>query len=181
MSKTAAMIGAAAVLALAGAAQAQPGPDRDGLARMQGGQPGGRMMERMTERRAGPGLGAAALLRAADVNGDGVATRAEVDALLADEFAFRDRTGDGVIDTADLGPMAQRMAALRAARPEDPWARPGRRADGDRQVTRDEMMARTGELFTRLDTDGDGAITAAEARPAPAMRPGRRGDQDSQP
>jgi hypothetical protein len=184
MNKTAAMIGAAAAaFALAGIAQAQPAPDRAGqaMARMQGVPLGGRMMERLRDRATG--TGGAALLRAADENRDGVATRAEIDALLGAEFAWRDRNGDGVLDAADQGPMAQRLAEQRAARPDDPWAAPRRGVDGDgdRQVTRAEMTAQADDLFARLDADSDGAITAEEARDARAGRRGRRGDQGGQP
>ncbi len=115
-------------------------------------------------------------LRAADADQDGVVTRAEAEALQNEMFDWLDRNGDGVLDAADRNPMARRMAEMRAEAPQDPWTRPRRNArpDADRVITRADFGARIDALFSRLDADGDGRITAEEAN-APRERPGGPG------
>ncbi len=175
MEKIIAMAGVAGLVLIAGAACAQTGrdaPTRFGqMDRADMGPMASRMMERMRDR--GMGLRSGLMLRAADLDQDGVATRAEIDALAEETFAWNDRNGDGVLDEADAGPMAQRLASLRPEPTDDPWSRRGRPdADNDGRVTRADIAARTDALFERLDADGDGAISAEEAQ---AAGPGRRG------
>jgi len=61
-------------------------------------------------RRAGMAL---MMLGAADYDGNNTVTRAEVERLQSEEFAFRDRNGDGYLDQADASPTRQRLAAMR--------------------------------------------------------------------
>lgn len=179
MNRTAVMLGVVvAAISAAGLAHAQMVPDR-----------AARVMERLQARgdMAGllpgrPGLlGGEMILRAADANQDGVATRLEVEGLLQEEFIWRDRNSDGVLDEADGGPLVQRLAELRDARPEDPWARPRRAdltdADGDNRITAADIGGRVDRLFGRLDADADNAITAEEARSARAERFGDPGSR----
>jgi ABC-type amino acid transport substrate-binding protein len=110
------------------------------------------------------GARALQMLRAADANGDDQITRAEVEALRAEEFAYRDRDGDGVITAQDLSPTRQRLADMEPAGEGRMQRRRGMGidADEDGQVTREEFMNAPSPLFDRLDADADGVITGAE-------------------
>ena len=125
----------------------------------------------------GHGLRGMMMLQAADLNGDNSVTRAEIDQLQTDEFAFRDRNADGFLDQADASPMRQRMMTLREARQEAREDRPGRGQgrggdrdgrmqdadlDGDGRISRSEFMTRPQAMFDRLDSNADGAITPDE-------------------
>lgn len=138
------------------------------------------------EGRGRGGMNGLRMLQVADLNGDNTVTRAEVEQLQGEEFAFRDRNGDGFLDQADASPMRQRMMSLReerrearqAAREEAGEDRSGRRgmrrgdrdgeprqrmdANEDGRVSRDEFTARSARLFERLDTNADGSVTPAE-------------------
>ena len=186
MGKTGLALGASVLVMLfAGAvavAQTPPASERMGQAadRLQRGA----LDERMRRVRLGTaGVGGTMLLRAADVNQDGVATRAEIDALQQQEFAWHDRNGDGALDEADKGPMAQRLAELRGERRDDPWAAPRGRldADGDDRLTLAELSTRTDTIFERLDANGDAQITADEARQAQPARRERVSGPDVRP
>jgi hypothetical protein len=102
---------AACVLIISGVAAAQPGP---GGPRGEG--PG----------RGGPGM-AIMMLGAADYNGDNTVTRAEVEQLRSEEFAWRDRNGDGFLDREDASPTRQRLAEMRG---DDERPRRGAPRDG---------------------------------------------------
>ena len=138
------------------------------------------------EGRGRGGMNALRMLQVADLNGDNTVTRAEVEQLQGEEFAFRDRNGDGFLDQADASPMRQRMMSLReerrearqAAREEAGEERSGRRgmrrgdreggprqrmdANEDGRISRDEFTSRSAHLFERLDTNADGSVTPAE-------------------
>ena len=145
---------AGSAMMLAGtAAQAQPGRGHDG------------------HDRSGPGRGGmehGMMLRAADANGDNSITRAEVDALQAEMFAWMDRNGDGYLDEADQSPMRQRMRAMheadpdRADRPEGEGRREHRRGGGERGGPDGERGERGERGLRGADTDGDNRISRAE-------------------
>jgi Ca2+-binding EF-hand superfamily protein len=103
-----------------------------------------------------------------DADGDGSVTRAEADAAHAASFAAADTDGDGSVNLEEL------TAAL-AARAAEQAERMMKRADAnsDGMIGADEMGQgrRHGAMFERLDADGDGVITKAEAE---EMRHGRR-------
>ena len=150
---------AASAVLLAGAAAAQQGP--------RGGHDG-------DHRR---GAMALMMLGAADYDGNNIVTRAEVERLQGEEFAFRDRNGDGYLDDADASPTRQRLAAMR---PEDAAAAPRRRAprldaDGDGRISRAEFLGRELRIFDRLDADSDDAVSPEEIEAAMESRRARRG------
>ncbi|MFP4519704.1 MAG: EF-hand domain-containing protein [Oceanicaulis sp.] len=136
-----------------------------------------------TERAEGR-RGAYALIRlgAADANGDKRVTRAELEALRAAEFGYRDRDEDGAISLADLSPTRQRLADMAG----DDEGRLGRgqtaRLDADRdgRVTRAEFMDAPTPLFDRLDANGDGVVTGEEIDAALQARRDRRGERREQ-
>ncbi|MCF8879289.1 hypothetical protein L5876_05620 [Hyphobacterium sp. SN044] len=140
----------------------------------------------------GHGMHGLMMLRAADANGDNTITRAEVDQLQAEMFAWMDRNGDGVLSSADRSPMHQRLAALRDEQASGDegrrgrWGRHGRGgpdggharmdANGDGQVTREEFMSRGAPGFERLDANSDGSVTPDELDAA--MERGRERRED---
>ena len=152
---------AACVLLFSGIAAAQPGP---------GGGPRGEGLGH----RAGMAI---MMLGAADYNGDNTVTRAEVERLQAEEFAFRDRNGDGFLDIQDASPTRQRLREMRS---DEERPRRGRRAmaridaDDDGRISRDEFVGRQGRVFERLDANGDDAVSADELDAALEARQSRR-------
>ncbi|MAC90717.1 MAG: hypothetical protein CMF73_15480 [Maricaulis sp.] len=149
------------------------------------------------ERGGNPAMRSAMMLRAADANGDNSITRAEVDALQGDMFAWMDRNGDGYLDEADQSPIRQRLRAAREAEAEDGDDRerrgrrgmrgrggrggegPGRQfdADEDGRISRAEFLDGENRLFGMLDTDEDGVITPDELDAASERRQERREDR----
>lgn len=160
---------AASAVILAGAAAAQPGP-RAAHGNHHDGEP----------RR---GAMALMMLGAADYDGNNTVTRAEVERLQGEEFAFRDRNDDGYLDTADASPTRQRLAAMRpdgAAGPRRRAPRAGAArermdADGDGRISRAEFLGRELRMFDRLDANGDDAVSPEEIEAARESRSARRG------
>lgn len=159
------MAGSAMLLASA-AASAQPNGGHGDR-----GDRGGRGEH---SRQGGPGGGmerGMMMLRVADANGDNSITRAEIDALQTEMFAWMDRNGDGFLDDADQSPMHQRMRAMRTAEAgadeADRPAREGRRGSnrGDRRGPGGpgaEGGPRGEGGMSRADADEDGRISRAE-------------------
>ena len=150
---------AACVLIISGVAAAQPGP---------GGPRGD-----------GQGRGGMAImmLGAADYDGDNTVTRAEVERLQGEEFAFRDRNGDGFLDIADASPTRQRLHAMRGGEDGPRRARRGMArldADDDGRISRAEFIGREGRVFERLDANGDDAISPDELDAVLDARQSRR-------
>ncbi len=131
--------------------------------------------------RDGPALGGLARLQIADLNGDDVVTRAELETLQGEQFDFRDRNGDGYLSEADASPAMQRLFALRQADGAPPRSRRGMGArlervdaDGDGRISRAEFTGREPRVFERADADGDGRVTPAELDALMEARQDRR-------
>lgn len=148
-----AIAGVSAAALMAGSAFAWPGE--------RGHHRGGDMLR---------GMMGLKMLQAADANGDKSVTRAEVDALQIEMFAWLDRNGDGVLDLADRSPIEQRMAAIHE-NDEEGGPRKHHRgghdafgfdADKDGKVTREEFMSKPSEGFDKLDANSDGVVTPDE-------------------
>ncbi|MEO1037949.1 MAG: hypothetical protein AAFX09_00250 [Pseudomonadota bacterium] len=162
---------AAGLAAGTGAASAQsagPASPAQSHAHDGPGGPGGHGMRRG---RQGGGPGAALrMLQLADLNGDNTVTRAEIQQLRTEEFAYRDRNGDGFLDSEDRSPTSQRAMALREAsddRPRREARRVMRRmermdANGDRRISQAEFVDAENRLFDRADANDDGAVTPSE-------------------
>ena len=104
---------------------------------------------------------------ALDTNGDGKITQAEMDASKKARFAASDANGDGMLSADEMAVqgkerMAKRIGQMIAKRD----------ADGDGMLSLAEMGAgRNGNrLFMRVDTNGDGVVTAEEFAEAKSRR-----------
>lgn len=171
--KTTLILASALALTVTGLASAQPAPEapRGAYAGEHGDAPqAGRHHREGGRHRGGRGgMRALMALGAADANGDNQVTRAERDALRAEEFAFRDRNSDGYLDAQDASPTRQRFAEMReeaGVEREGRRARAGRMAavdaDGDGRLSRAEFTGAPSPLFDALDANSDGVVTGAE-------------------
>lgn len=98
------------------------------------------------------------MMARADANGDGDISWDEVMTLRTQSFERLDRNDDGVVSVDDRprGPMAGRFDTG-LARVQVQFD-----ADGDGEVTRDEMLGAPAPLFEQGDIDGDGVLTGDE-------------------
>lgn len=114
-----------------------------------------------------------------DADKDGKVTQAEVDAFHAARVAEVDANKDGLLSGDELAAMHLKMMTERAnTMAADMVTKLD--TDGDKLLSAAEMAARPGpeKMFDMVDTDGDGAITQAEADAAKekmAERGGRGG------
>ena len=166
--KTLIVLGAATALLIGGglAARAQdrgsgtapgvPGMMNPGDAAPGLRAPGGRTQGRIV------GLGG---LDAFDANGDGAVTQGEIEEVRANRLLEFDTDGDrrltlGEYQTLWLDAMHEQMV--------DQFQ--GHDDDGDGLVTVDEFLEPFENMVARLDVNGDGRITAADAQARTEMR-----------
>lgn len=104
-----------------------------------------------------------------DTNGDGTITRAEADAPRLERFAAADTNGDGALTQAELETHAE---AERQRRMEERKARHFARldSDGNGTISAEEFTNRGSGRFARLDANDDGSVTAEEIEAARAAR-----------
>ncbi|MEO1199816.1 MAG: hypothetical protein AAFX39_11385 [Pseudomonadota bacterium] len=114
------------------------------------------------------------MLGAADADGDGAVTDAEIDALRAEAFTSMDLDGDGILSDDEI--EAARQAAIEAMRNVMALApvvgpefmmnflseRPDPDTNGDGQIDESEFVEARGRGFTRIDENGDGDVSAEE-------------------
>ncbi|MGR3290048.1 MAG: EF-hand domain-containing protein [Paracoccaceae bacterium] len=108
-----------------------------------------------------------------DTNGDGSISVAEMQAQANERFNAMDSNGDGVISAEESAAAAATKAGERA---EMMFARmlEWRDSDGDGALSQSEIGGnRAEQMFSRLDTDNDGTISAEEYELAMQRGPGK--------
>ncbi|MGV6818896.1 MAG: EF-hand domain-containing protein [Parvularcula sp.] len=118
----------------------------------------------------------------ADTNGDGIVSRAEMEASVDARFEQSDSDGDGYVSQDEAqaqrrARMEERRAKMKERRkerehrgprgghpghPQPMWDEVD--ADQDGRLSRDEMSANAARRFDRADTNGDGQVTRDEMR-----------------
>ncbi|WP_430401713.1 EF-hand domain-containing protein [Hyphomonas sp.] len=113
-------------------------------------------------------------MKAVDTNGDGDITREEVDAFRATMFNAADANKDGSLSLAE---MTAHHEAQQAQRKAERQARHFAKldTDGDGQITAAEFASRPMRGMERMDTDGDGVVTEEERAAAKAAMKERHG------
>ena len=102
------------------------------------------------------------ILTAFDANGDGIVTRAEMEAGLRAAFAKADANHDGKLDEAEARAVNQQRLAedQSTASPLVDW-------NHDGYIDFNEFAANARSLFDEMDRDGDGQLDAKELHPEP--------------
>ena len=97
-------------------------------------------------------------MAAVDTDKDGQITLEEFKAWRAANWSRIDRNGDGMLSADDLPLFARARWNTETARQR----RAAADTNGDGVITRDEALAAPPYAFLRLDTDGNGALSAKE-------------------
>jgi Ca2+-binding EF-hand superfamily protein len=118
--------------------------------------------------RGGSGL---ALFETFDTNRDGKLTQAEIDAVRTGRFTAFDKDGDGKLTLQEY-----ELLWVDAMRPRMVDRFQGHDDDGDGAVTIEEFSEGYARIVYRLDANGDGEITRDELRARRGER--RDGDDD---
>jgi hypothetical protein len=100
----------------------------------------------------------AMMIAACDADSDGSTTRTELIQCVTKSFDAIDSAHKGSIGYIDYSDWALKWLGDRNALPS-PFTID---SDGDNRITLTELQAGLGTLFTRFDTDKDGAVTRAE-------------------
>jgi hypothetical protein len=92
-----------------------------------------------------------------DADGDGAVTQAEIDSWRSTQMTAADTSGDGQISLAEFTPA---WTAFMQSRIVDDFQ--ALDEDGNGHITAAEMDARLGNIVTRMDQNGDGALSPAD-------------------
>ena len=110
-------------------------------------------------------------LESADVNKDGVVTRAEFLAQREKTFARLDRNGDGFIDKSD---MPGRLRARQNGNDQLQELVARFDKDGDGRISKAEFVDGPTPLFDRADKDHNGELNSEELAALKALLQSRR-------
>lgn len=107
-----------------------------------------------------------------DRDGSGEITQSELAAIGQSRFEAADANADGVLDRSELTAAAEKRNEARVDRMLSRLDK-----DGDGAISAAEMAERrdTGRMFARLDTDGSGGVSKAEFAQAQSKMRQRRG------
>lgn len=114
---------------------------------------------------------------AADADGDGKVSQAEMAAHAKARFDAADSDGNGKLSAAEMAATAQKRQEERRARMMQKMIE-RMDADDDGELSFDEMpgqQTRAEQMFSRIDSDGDGAVSKAEMEAARAKGGDQRG------
>lgn len=103
--------------------------------------------------------GAQDLFDAIDGDGDGALTQAEIDSYLQTQLAGADGDGDGALSLDEFAPVF-----FERIRPRMVDAFQALDEDGSGEITGDELDGRFGRIVSRLDRNGDDALTLQDGR-----------------
>jgi Ca2+-binding EF-hand superfamily protein len=105
---------------------------------------------------------ATAIFSRLDADQDGSITNVEMMAHKSVQFARADRDGNGIVDATEMAAIRDRMAKLAAtAKSASDLGLSRMDSDGDGALSLAEYTARA-PIFGLMDGDGDGSITRAE-------------------
>lgn len=126
----------------------------------------------------GHGPGGPINFEAMDADKDGKLTEAEMEAYRVARLTALDADKDGQVTLAELTALGDENAAKRAERRAERMME-RQDANDDGVLTLAELTARPERrsMFSRIDTDGDGAISKAEADAAQERMGERRGER----
>lgn len=114
-----------------------------------------------------------------DINGDGGISQQELETYLSQRFTFLDADGNGTVTRDEFRSAEERDKTLQRQKQEYLDRIFGRLdSNNDVQLTKNELLTGAVQRFNRVDTDGDGLITAEDAAssnglPQQGMRGGR--------
>ncbi|WP_187429516.1 hypothetical protein ROLI_041120 [Roseobacter fucihabitans] len=97
------------------------------------------------------------LFSAADGDGDGALTQGEIDSYRAAKLSQADASGDGALSIAEFDTLYREITRTRMVDVFQDFD-----ADGDGQISTQEMDARFGNVVQRMDRDDDGVLTLKE-------------------
>lgn len=105
-----------------------------------------------------------AMFKAMDTSGDGRVSRAEHAASAQKMFADADINHDGIVTLAEMEAVCTKMHADKPMKDEMSAAGMIKQCDqnGDGQVSEAEHTAHADAMFSKMDTDGDGFLSATE-------------------
>ncbi len=124
-----------------------------------------------------------------DTNGDGSVTMEELQAKGAAKFAETDLNGDGFLDAGEMLQAAKEHAGKRGEHGGRPM--PGAEkvdemagkilgrmdSNGDGKISKAEAKGPFARAFDKIDTDGDGMLDSAELKASVLARAGNHGQQ----
>ncbi len=121
----------------------------------------------------GHGMGGGAMMREffdADTDADGTLTKEEFTAAKSDLFAKADKDGDGAVTLVEFQEIWLSLGDRRIVR-----AFQRLDTNGDLKITREEADKPLSAIVSRMDRNGDGALSIADR---PKRGEGRHGDRD---